>query len=112
MKIVIPTFLLAIGFSAVQAKSVYLRPDEADEKSQLERRKLRRALQTDSSMSLPELTQRKWLYIASLYLFKSINNTHPDILTFYNVCFKHKTTVSTLIAAAADDDDDDDDDHF
>lgn len=66
MKIVIPTFLLAIGLSAVQAKSVYLRADEADEKSQLARRKLRRALQTDSSMSLPELTQRKWLYIASL----------------------------------------------
>ena len=67
MKIVIPTFLLAIGFSAVQAKSGNLRHDEANEKSsQLARRKLRRALQTDSSMSLPELTQRKWLYIASL----------------------------------------------
>ena len=67
MKIVIPTFLLAIGFSAVQAKSGNLRHDEANEKSsQLARRKLRRALQTDSSMSLPELTQRKWLYIALL----------------------------------------------
>lgn len=67
MKIVIPTFLLAIGFSTVQAKSGNLRHDEANEKSsQLARRKLRRALQTDSSMSLPELTQRKWLYIASL----------------------------------------------
>ena len=67
MKIVIPTFLLAIGFSTVQAKSGNLRHDEANEKSsQLARRKLRRALQTDSSMSLPELTQRKWLYIALL----------------------------------------------
>ena len=67
MKIVIPTFLLTIGFSAVQAKSGNLRHDEANEKSsQLARRKLRRALQTDSSMSLPELTQRKWLYIALL----------------------------------------------
>ena len=109
MKIVIPTFLLAIGFSTVQAKSGNLRHDEANEKSsQLARRKLRRALQTDISMSLPE-NLSKWLYIA---LLKSINNTHLDILTFYNVCFQHKTTVSTLIAAADDDHDDDDDDHF
>ena len=67
MKIVIPTFLLTIGFSAVQAKSGNLRHDEANEKSsQLARRKLRRALQTDSSMSY----LGKWLYIALLIFIK------------------------------------------